>query len=139
MKLAFFWVPLSAHFISTTTKKGGNLPISSWHNQFKQNFVYAHCVPYEVFLMNLSGKSPSEKCIVLCNCYGFWHKRGNLKKKKKKKFPIFNAFFFYKFFFTFFLVYYGFFIFQFMKLAFFWDHFLSTLFQQPQKRGEICP
>jgi len=32
-----------------------------------------------LFLMNLSGKSPSEKYIVLCNYYGFWHKRGHFK------------------------------------------------------------
>jgi hypothetical protein len=44
-EIGIFLVPLSAHFISTTTKKGGNLPISSWHNQFKQTKIYTHCVP----------------------------------------------------------------------------------------------
>jgi hypothetical protein len=35
-EIGIFLGPLSAHFISTTTKKGEHLPISSWHNQFKQ-------------------------------------------------------------------------------------------------------
>ena len=63
-------------------------------NYFYCSSIYNHSKFYfdEVFLMNLSGKSPSEKCIVLCNYYGFWHKRGNLKKKNKK-FSNFNAFF----------------------------------------------
>jgi len=67
--------------------------ILSWGNYSKQclliefvnipymgiNYFYWSSILTSFFLMNLSGNSLSEKCIVLCNYYGFWHKRGNLK------------------------------------------------------------